>query len=284
MVTEAFAGRMRPGDRHDPLLRQVLPLADEDLATPGFGPDPVGDAASRAVKGVLHKYRGRALLITTGACPIHCRYCFRREFDYAGDGLSGGALAEAVDYIAATPDVEEVILSGGDPLMLGNQRLRRLTDALTAIPHVRRLRIHSRMPVTLPARIDDALLEWLEQLEQQAVVVVHANHANEFDPTVAAALSRMRQAGATVLNQAVLLAGVNDTVPALARLMEIGFEAGALPYYLHLLDRVSGSAHFEVDRDRAVALVAALRERLPGYLVPRLVEERAGAPCKLQVL
>lgn len=284
LVTEAFAARMIPRDPGDPLLRQVLPLADEHLEIPGFGPDPVGDAASRAVKGVLHKYRGRALLITTGACPIHCRYCFRREFDYAGDGLSGAALEGMVDYIAATPDVEEVILSGGDPLMLGDQKLRRLTDALSVIPHYRRLRIHSRIPVTLPARIDDAFIEWLGKLDRQVVVVVHANHANEFDQKVSAALSRIREAGATILNQAVLLAGVNDTVPALARLMETAFQAGALPYYLHLLDRVSGSAHFEVDRDRAVTLIDALREHLPGYLVPRLVEERAGALAKLPVI
>ena len=283
LVTRAFADRMRPGDPDDPLLRQVLPLADEDLETPGFGPDPVGDAASRATQGVLHKYRGRALLVTTGACPIHCRYCFRREFDYTGDGLNGAALAGAVDYIAATPDVEEGILSGGDPLMLANHKLARLTDALAAVPHYRRLRIHSRMPVTLPARIDNAFVDWLRGLDRQVVVVVHANHANEFDRHVSGALSRIRETGATILNQTVLLAGVNDSAGALARLMETAFESGALPYYLHLLDRVSGSAHFEVERDRAVALTGALRERLPGYLVPRLVEERAGAPCKLPV-
>lgn len=283
LVTEAFADRMRHGDPDDPLLRQVLPLADEDLETAGFGPDPVGDAASRATQGVLHKYRGRALLVATGACPIHCRYCFRREFDYAGDGLNGAALAGAVDYIAATPDVEEVILSGGDPLMLANHKLARLTDALAVIPHYRRLRIHSRMPVTLPARIDNAFVDWLKDLDRHVVVVLHANHANEFDQQVSSALSRMQDAGATILNQAVLLAGVNDNVSALSRLMETGFAAGALPYYLHLLDRVSGSAHFEVERHRAVALIDALRERLPGYLVPRLVEERAGAPCKLPV-
>ena len=283
LVTEAFAARMRAEDPDDPLLRQVLPLAAEDRRAPGFGPDPVGDAASRTARGVLHKYRGRALLITTGACPIHCRYCFRREFDYAGDGLSGTALAGAVDYIAATADIEEVILSGGDPLMLGDRKLKQLTDALAPIPHYRRLRIHSRIPVTLPARIDDAFVEWLAKLDRQVVVVVHANHANEFDREVAGALSRLREAGATILNQAVLLAGVNDSVPALARWMEAGFNAGTLPYYLHMLDRISGSAHFEVGRERAIALIRGLRERLPGYMVPRLVEERAGAASKLPV-
>jgi len=283
LVTEAFASRMVPGDPDDPLLRQVLPLAAENLDAPGFASDPVGDVASRAAQGVLHKYHGRALLITTGTCPIHCRYCFRREFDYAADGLSNSALEKAVDYIAAAPDIEEVILSGGDPLMLSDRKLRRLTDALACLPQYRRLRIHSRMPVTLPARIDDSFLEWLAQLDRQVVVVIHANHPDEFDGNVANALSRLRETGADVFNQAVLLAGVNDSASTLARLMEAGFKAGAIPYYLHLLDRVSGSAHFEVGRDRAVALVQELRTRLPGYLVPRLVEERAGAPGKLPV-
>lgn len=283
LVTRSFAARMRPGDPHDPLLRQVLPLIDEGRPSPGFGPDPVGDADSRAVRGVLHKYHGRALLVATGACPIHCRYCFRREFDYAADALTGPALEDAIDYIASNRDIEEIILSGGDPLVLGNDKLGRLTDALARIDHVKRLRIHSRVPVTLPDRIDSGLLEWLAGLDWQVVVVVHANHAHEFDREVAGALARLRQSGVTVFNQAVLLAGVNDTEDALAELMEAGFAAGATPYYLHLLDRVSGSAHFEVDRERAVELVTRLRRRLPGYLVPRLVEERAGEPSKLPV-
>jgi len=283
LVTRAFAERMTPGDPNDPLLRQVLPLAAENASPPGFGPDPVGDADSRAAPGVLHKYRGRALLITTGACPIHCRYCFRREFDYAADTLSGPALDEAIAYIADHPDIEEVILSGGDPLTLSTARLGRLVDPLCRIPHFRRLRIHSRVPVTLPARIDAALCDWLAGLDRQVVMVIHANHAREFDAGVAEALSRLRRAGAAVFNQAVLLAGVNDAPDPLAELMETGFAAGAVPYYLHLLDRVSGSAHFEVPRARAVRLVREMRARLPGYLVPRLVEERAGEPCKIPV-
>ncbi len=283
LVTRAFADRMTRGDPDDPLLRQVLPRVDEDSPAPGFGPDPVGDSASRAVRGVLHKYRGRALLIATGACPIHCRYCFRREFDYAGDTLAGPALEAAIDYIAAHPDIEEVILSGGDPLMLSTGRLRRLSDALSGIRHFRRLRIHSRVPVTLPARIDDALCDWLAGLGRQVVVVVHANHAREFGADVADGIARLRRTGATVFNQAVLLAGVNDAPATLAELMETGFAAGAIPYYLHLLDRVSGSAHFEVPRTRALALMDDVRRRLPGYLVPRLVEERAGEPYKMPV-
>ena len=284
LVTRAFAQRMTPGDPNDPLLRQVLPLAAEDETRPGFGPDPVGDAASRAVRGVLHKYRGRALLIATGACPIHCRYCFRREFDYAAETLSDRALDEAIAYIAGHPDIEEIILSGGDPLMLATGKLRRLTDRLARIRHFRRLRIHSRVPITLPARIDTALRDWLAGLDRQVVVVVHANHGREFDADVADGLARLRQAGATIFNQAVLLAGVNDQPKALAELMETGFAAGAIPYYLHLLDRVSGSTHFEVSRERAVALIDAVRRDLPGYLVPRLVEERAGELYKMPVL
>lgn len=283
LVTRAFAERMTPGDPNDPLLRQVLPLKEEHAPRPGFGPDPVGDADSRAAPGVLHKYRGRALLITTGACPIHCRYCFRREFDYAAAALSGPAFDEAIAYIAAHPDIEEVILSGGDPLMLSTAKLARLIDPLSRIRHFRRLRIHSRVPVTLPARIDARFCEWLAGLDRQVVVVVHANHAREFDADVADGLARLHRAGATVLNQAVLLAGVNDAPEPLAELMETGFAAGAIPYYLHLLDRVSGSAHFEVPRERAVRLVREIRRRLPGYLVPRLVEERAGEPCKIPV-
>lgn len=284
LVTREFAARMRPGDPDDPLLRQVLPQIREREIHPGFGADPVGDRASRRDPGLLHKYVGRVLLITTGACPIHCRYCFRREYDYAGDRLDRDRLDAVRDYIAADPSIREVILSGGDPLTLGTSRLRRITEALRPIEHLERLRIHSRMPVTLPARIDPELLDWIEDLPWQRVVVIHANHAREFDPEVAAALGRLRRAGAWVFNQAVLLAGINDDEQCLAELMESGFAHGAVPYYLHLLDRVSGSAQFEVDEPRARELIEALRHRLPGFLLPRLVRERAGAPYKVPIL
>jgi len=277
LVTRAFAGRMRPGDPNDPLLRQVLPLAAEQDAAPGFGPDPVGDLASRAAPGLLHKYHGRALMVATESCPIHCRYCFRREFDYRSQRPDPEAVAAMFEQ---HPEIDELLLSGGDPLMLSNARLKRLTDRLADIDTIARLRIHSRVPVTLPARIDTGLLAWLDNLPWQVVVVIHANHANEFDANVAAALTRLRATGATVLNQAVLLAGVNDHADALEALMRAGFEAGALPYYLHQLDRVTGSAHFEVDDQRALELLAAVRARLPGYLVPRLVRERPGDAAK----
>lgn len=282
-VPRAFAERMRAGDANDPLLRQVLPLAIERERAPGYVADPVGDGASRATRGLLHKYHGRVLVIATGACAIHCRYCFRREFPYATEQLTPAHWASVADYIEASPDITEVILSGGDPLMLSNDRLARLTDALAPIAHIRRLRIHSRIPVTLPDRVDDGLIRWLDSLPWQGVVVVHANHANEFDPGVDRALARLRNAGTTVFNQAVVLAGINDSLASLTDLMERGFAAGAIPYYLHLLDRVAGSRHFEVDEARARALVDGLRRTLPGYLVPRLVREQAGTPYKLPV-
>lgn len=284
LVTREFAARMRPGNPVDPLLRQVLPLERERKLHPGFGSDPVGDRASRRDPGLLHKYAGRVLLITTGACPIHCRYCFRRDYDYAADRLDRGRLQALSNYIAADRSIREVILSGGDPLTLGTERLRRITEALRPIAHLERIRIHSRMPVTLPARVDDELLAWLDELPWQRVLVIHANHAQEFDAAVAAALARLRQAGVWTFNQAVLLAGVNDDEEALTALMETGFAFGAVPYYLHLLDRVTGSAHFEVDETTARRLFDGLRRRLPGFLLPRLVRERAGAAFKVPIL
>ena len=279
-VPHAFAARMRHGDPADPLLRQVLPLDDEDRLVPGFGLDAVGDGAARTAHGVLQKYRGRALLVATGSCAIHCRYCFRRHFDYAADTAAAGGWGEAVARIAGDASVEEVILSGGDPLSLATPKLAEHTDALAAIPHGARLRVHTRLPNVLPARVDDALVAWIAGLPWPVTVVVHANHANEFDADVDAALARLRRAGATLLNQAVLLRGVNDDVEALAALSVRGHAAGVLPYYLHQLDRVAGTAHFEVDDATALDLHRRLAARLSGYLVPRLVRELPGDPGK----
>ena len=279
-VPRGFVARMRRGDPSDPLLRQVLPVLDEDRVVPGFVLDAVGDAAARAGHGVIRKYQGRALLVATGSCAIHCRYCFRRHFPYAEETAAAGQWREAVAAIAADPSLHEVILSGGDPLSLATEKLAELTGALAGVPHVRRLRIHSRLPVVLPERVDDGLLDWLQALPWPVAMVVHANHAREFDPSVDAAMARLRDAGATLLNQAVLLRGVNDSVDALADLCERGYQAGVLPYYLHQLDRVAGTAHFEVGDDAARALHRALAARLPGYLVPRLVREVAGDPGK----
>ncbi|MDX1626071.1 MAG: EF-P beta-lysylation protein EpmB [Wenzhouxiangellaceae bacterium] len=280
-VPRAFSDRMRRGDPTDPLLRQVLPLAVEDDEVPGFVDDPVGDDAASRGNGLLRKYGGRALLVTTGACAVHCRYCFRREFPYSSDQATPSSWDAIAAELAADDSVEEVILSGGDPWMLDDDRLGRLTRALARVPHLRRLRIHTRMPIVLPDRVDAGLASWLSSLPWQPVVVVHANHPAELAEDVAAAVARLREAGATIFNQAVLLAGVNDSVESLEGLMQRGFEIGIVPYYLHLLDRVRGSAHFEVPEARALELHEALRRRLPGYLVPRLVREQAGAPYKV---
>jgi EF-P beta-lysylation protein EpmB len=279
-VPRGFIDRMRHGDPHDPLLRQVLPLDDEDRIVPGFGLDAVGDTAARAASGVIRKYRGRALLVATGSCAIHCRYCFRRHFPYAEETAAAGGWSDAISLVATDASIDEVILSGGDPLSLATSKLAELTDALAAVPHLKRLRIHTRLPTVLPERVDAALLGWLRALPWPVTVVVHVNHANEFDANVDAALADLRGTGATLLNQAVLLRGVNDTVDALADLSERSFASGVLPYYLHQLDRVAGTAHFEVDDAEARSLHAALAARLSGYLVPRLVREVAGDPGK----
>lgn len=275
-VPRAFVARMRRGDLHDPLLRQVLPLDAEMRLVPGFGLDAVGDGAAKTADGVIQKYRGRALLIATGSCAVHCRYCFRRHFPYAEETAARDGWREAVAAIAADPGIDEVLLSGGDPLSLATTKLAELTDALAAIGHIKRLRIHSRLPVVLPERVDAPLLAWLRSLPWPVAFVIHANHANEFDSSVDAAMRALRDTGAQLLNQAVLLRGVNDSVDALAALSERSFAAGVLPYYLHQLDRVAGVAHFEVDDANARALHTELATRLSGYLVPRLVREIPG--------
>ena len=282
-VPHGFVARMRVGDPHDPLLRQVLPLAEECVTAPGFATDPVGDAAAMTVPGVLHKYRGRVLLTATGACAVHCRYCFRRHFRYADANPAADHWQAALGYIAGDVSISEVILSGGDPLTLSDRRLGELTDALAAIPHVQRLRIHTRLPIVLPERVDDGLLAWLGNLRLPGVVVVHVNHANELDAAVKAALARLKDAGVQLLNQSVLLRGVNDSGAALAALSEALFACGVLPYYLHLLDKVQGAAHFDVPETAASAIVTEMQGRLPGYLVPRLVRELPGAPAKIPI-
>jgi len=279
-VPRGFVARMRRGDPRDPLLRQVLPLAEEHLAAPGFSTDPVGDLAAMASPGVLHKYQGRVLLTATGACAVHCRYCFRRHFPYTESSAGTDHWQAALDYLAQEPSLREVILSGGDPLTLSERRLAEFIRAAAGIAHLERLRIHTRLPVVLPERITPELVRTLSSTRLSTVVVIHANHANEIDDAVIDALAPMRAAGVTLLNQSVLLRDVNDSAGALVALSETLFAAGVLPYYLHLLDRVQGAAHFEVPEDEARALMQQLTSQLPGYLVPRLVREIAGAPAK----
>ncbi len=283
-VTESYLSRIRPGDPDDPLLRQVLPALAERNNPPGFAADPVGDQQALAAPGLLHKYAHRCLLLVSSACAIHCRYCFRRNFPYNEARAENGEFAQALAYIAAHPDISEVILSGGDPLSLNDPRMRRLVSRLEAIPHLETLRIHSRLPVVLPARITDELLETLQSSRLQAVMVIHANHAREIDAEVGEALTRLAQAGVTLLNQAVLLKGVNDRIEVLAGLSRTLFRHGVLPYYLHLLDRASNTAHFEVSETEATSLMQRLRHSLPGYLLPQLVREQAGAASKLPVV
>lgn len=279
-VPRGFVARMRPGDPRDPLLAQVLPLGAECDAVPGYVTDPVGDLAARAGAGVLQKYHGRALLITTGACAVNCRYCFRRHFPYAEENASRADFEPALELLRADATMHEVILSGGDPLTLGDRRLATLLAGLQGIPHLRRVRLHTRLPIVLPERIDPAFLAVWSAVRLQRVVVVHANHANEIDDPVREALERLRGTGTTLLNQAVLLRGVNDRRDDLVALSETLFGAGVLPYYLHLLDPVAGAAHFDVPEATALRLVAEVAARLPGYLVPRLVREIPGEASK----
>ncbi|EAR21232.1 EF-P beta-lysylation protein EpmB [Nitrococcus mobilis] len=279
-VPRSYLARMERGNLEDPLLRQVLPLTAELDPAPGFVTDPVGDLGASKGAGVLHKYHGRVLLITTGACAINCRYCFRRHFPYAQANAAAGQWHSALRYIAQRTEVEEVILSGGDPLTLADRRLAQLVTQLVDIPHIRRLRIHTRLPVVLPARVTDELVEWFAGSRLQPIMVLHTNHANELDATVTSAVKRLREAGVTMLNQTVLLRGVNDEAMALTALHQRLFDSGILPYYLHLLDRVAGARHFAITQDRARELHRQMARRLPGYLVPRLVQEIEGAPGK----
>lgn len=279
-VPESFLARIRAGDPDDPLLRQVFPDPREDEARAGYTPDPLAEQQAMAVPGLLQKYPGRALLTLTGACAIHCRYCFRRHFPYAEANPRGERWQAVLDYLQSHSDIEEIILSGGDPLTLGDERLAACVADLEGIPHLQRLRLHTRTPVVLPERVTPALLDWLDHSRFQTLVVVHVNHANELDAPAREALQALRATGALLLNQAVLLAGVNDSVAALEQLGRALITAGVLPYYLHQLDPVQGAAHFAVDDSRAQRLVVALQARCSGYLVPRLVREIPGEAGK----
>jgi EF-P beta-lysylation protein EpmB len=279
-VPRGYAARMRPGDRNDPLLLQVLPLAEELDDVPGFVADPVDDRQATRAAGLLHKYQGRVLLVTTGACAVHCRYCFRRHFPYSDAPHSLAEWEPGLAQIAADASIEEVILSGGDPLMLVDDWLRRLAHRFAEISHVRRLRVHTRLPIVVPERVDSELLDWLCGTRLLPVVVVHANHPAEIGAEVADALTRLVDAGVTVLNQSVLLRRVNDDAEVLAELSRRLVELRVMPYYLHQLDRVSGAAHFEVPIETGLRLMAELRKRLPGYAVPRYVRETPGGEHK----
>ena len=310
-VTAHYLAKIEPGNPHDPLLRQVLPLGDELQERDGFTLDPVSDLPAREQPGLIHKYHGRALLVVTSACAIHCRYCFRRHFPYEAAGPSPEVWQPALDHIAADTSIEEVILSGGDPLTVADSQLAKLVTALDEIPHLRRLRVHTRLPIVIPQRVTSELLELLNGSRLTAVMVVHANHPRELEAvdstfklekrepgvaearvgeasvaegsiaeaSVAESLARLVDAGIPTLNQAVLLRGVNDDADTLAELSRRLVDLRVMPYYLNQLDRVAGAAHFEVPLDRGRALIAELSSRLPGYAVPRYVQD-SGGPAK----
>ena len=271
-----FIARMEVGNPHDPLLRQVLPFGEELVDRKGFTSDPVGDLAAQTAPGMLHKYHGRALLVTTGACAVHCRYCFRRSYPYSDGPRSLADWQPALDAIADDESIEEVLLSGGDPLTIVDSQLAALVERLEEIEHVKRLRIHTRLPIVIPQRVNDELLSWLKSTRLTPVFVVHANHSQEIDDAVAHSLARLIDAGIPVLNQSVLLRGVNDEPAALIELSRRLVNLRIMPYYLHQLDRVQGSAHFEVPVCRGIQLIEEMRRQLPGYAVPRYVQEIAG--------
>ncbi|MBM3971835.1 MAG: EF-P beta-lysylation protein EpmB [Planctomycetes bacterium] len=284
LVPESFLKRMQPRDINDPLLRQVLPIADEDEEVAGFKIDALDEATYRKAPGLLQKYEGRALLVLTGACAVHCRYCFRRHYPYSQEPKRFDDWEPAFAALEQDESIHEVLLSGGDPLMLTDERLTTVVRRLESIPHLRRLRWHTRLPIVLPDRVT---LEWLDMLTSTrltSIVVVHANHPHELVADCALALRQLTQSGVMTLNQAVLLRGVNDAVETLVGLSERLIDLGIKPYYLHQLDRVAGTAHFEVPEETGLRLMAELRQRLPGYAVPQYVREAPGQPFKVPLV
>jgi L-lysine 2,3-aminomutase len=283
-VPLSFAASMEKGNPVDPLLRQVLPIRDELIDYPNFSNDPVGDIQAAVQPGLLHKYKGRVLLINTGSCAINCRYCFRRNFPYNELQLSKQQESSVIDTINADSSITEVILSGGDPLLLNDARLSQIIKQLEAVEPIKRIRIHSRLPIVLPARVTDELVKILKNCSKQIVLVVHANHAKEINDRTITAFNRLISKGITVFNQAVLLRGVNDNAAILCELSEQLFSHGIIPYYLHLLDKATGTGHFEVSEFEAKILIEQVQNTLPGYLVPKLVREIAGTGAKQHVL
>jgi EF-P beta-lysylation protein EpmB len=282
-VTESYLKRIVPENPADPLLLQVLPRELELQHKAGYSLDPLDEKQASKHSGLLHKYSGRALIITNGHCAINCRFCFRRNFPYEQNHLSKHSREEIFSYLSEDPGIEEVILSGGDPLLLSDNKLQELVEALSSIPHLKRLRVHSRVPIVLPERITDRLISLLENCPLKLVMVVHCNHAQEIDDAVADGIGRLRPISASLLNQSVLLKGVNDSARAQIDLQKSLFEIGVQPYYLHLLDKVHGAAHFDIPMENARSIYQEMQSSLPGYLVPKLVMESPGEAHKLQI-
>lgn len=283
-VPREFVDRMEKSNLNDPLLKQILPVKDEHITAPGFINDPVGDIDSMTETGLIHKYHGRVLLITTGSCAINCRYCFRRNFPYNDFQLSTKKNLKAINYIQDQQDISEVILSGGDPLLLSDQKILALIQQIEDIPHIKRIRIHSRIPIVLPSRITTDFCNKLSLIKKDLILVVHANHSNELNAEVKLACEKLKKANITLLNQTVLLKDINDNADQLCTLQEKLFSFNIMPYYLHLLDKAAGTAHFEVSQNIAISLMDQLKKVLPGYLVPKLVREQAGESHKTIII
>lgn len=280
-VPRGFIARMQKGNLHDPLLRQILPLADELIEVTGYEKDPLNEKNTNPLPGLLHKYRGRVLVTLVSACAVNCRFCFRRHFPYDKNNPGMSGHEKIFSYIAADHTISEVILSGGDPLMAGDQILKNFTDRLQTIPHVKRVRIHSRIPIVLPERITQNFLDWVKHAKQKIILVTHCNHPQEINAEVQEAIQMLAANGVVLLNQSVLLKSVNDCADTLIHLSEKLFSIGIQPYYLHALDRVQGTTHFDIPHSTAKQLHAEMNEHLPGYLVPKLVYEKPGAPAKI---
>ena len=282
-VPQSYVARMERGNPEDPLLKQILPIGQECENVEGYDLDPLAEQSQNPCNGVIHKYDGRLLLVTSSVCAVNCRFCFRRHYPYSDNQLAGENWQQALDYIASDKTIHEVILSGGDPLAANDKRLRAMTEALNAIDHVKTLRIHSRFPIIIPERITDDMISWFAGQRLKPVMVVHCNHANEIDTSVADAMSKLREAGVTLLNQSVLLKDINDNAKALIDLSHALFGAGILPYYLHVLDPVKGAAHFDVPDETGKQLIQEMAAQCSGYLVPKLVREIPGKPGKTRI-
>ena len=281
-VPQSFVDRMEKGNPQDPLFLQVMPKQQEFIQKAGFIKDPLDEHES-VVPGLLHKYTNRVLFIVRGGCAINCRYCFRRHFPYQDNSNNKHEWQQAIDYIRSKPEIIEVIFSGGDPLMANDEQLGWLVKQLEQIPHLKRLRIHTRLPVVMPSRVTDEFVNLLKQSRLRCSVVLHINHPNELAAELPAALAKLVTAGISLYNQAVLLADINDNADDLVELHERLFDNRIQPYYLHLLDKVEGASHFDVSEEKAVALMNELLLRLPGFLVPKLVREIAGEKSKTPI-
>ena len=279
-VPMAYAKNMEKANRYDPLLLQVLPLAEELNNPTDYLDDPVGDLSALKDNGLIHKYQDRVLFITTGACAINCRFCFRRNFPYGDSQLNSKNEILAFQYIADNPQINEVIFSGGDPLLLSDQRIQHLLQKLTEISHIKRVRFHTRLPIVLPTRITKELTNILQSTPLAIIIITHCNHAKELSSDVNNACLKLKQSNITLLNQSVLLKNINDNIETLTQLSEQLFSCGILPYYLHILDKAKGTAHFNIDQEKAIQLHQLLQKRLSGYLVPKLVKEEPGKASK----